>query len=157
MMEKGSGVPLLANPNTWASLLTAHAMLSNPPGSVPRSAISLPCQSTARTSGPPVIGSISPFCEYPATSPLPLIQLVELHWLPGSAPKLVSTPFCHLKAFGTKQSSWKQRGSAIEVSAVPVTVPRLLTTWSPAVSLISKKVVGTALLGPPKVPKSTSL
>src|SRR5271169_4937133 len=98
--EKGSGMVLVANPTTWPRLLTANAALSYPPSNVPRSLILPPFQRTARNSGKPLSGSFSPFSEIPAISPFPLIQLAALHWLPGSVPRLVSTPFCHWKALG---------------------------------------------------------
>src|SRR5215471_19113928 len=93
----------------------------------------------------------------PTTWPPLLTAQAKLSNHPGSVPRLVSTPLRHLKACGKKQSSKKQRGSGVELSAVPVTIPWLLRTWSPADPLISKKVMGTELLGPPNVPKSTSL
>src|SRR5215469_15625563 len=132
-MELGSGIVLVAIPTTWLLLLTALAILSNPPsGRDPRSMIRPCAQRVARTSGKPGIkGSISPFWESPAISPFELIQLPALLAPPGSAPRFILAPFFHAKACAVTQSSVKQNagnGSGVEDSAQPVTDPPLFRT-----------------------------
>src|ERR1039458_2271383 len=69
-------LPLLefsAPPTTWPELFTPHAMLEEPPN-VPRLVGRPPRQSVATNAGNPLVGSSSPFSEYPATRFVSLIQ-----------------------------------------------------------------------------------
>src|SRR5207249_1287474 len=108
-------------------------------------------QRTAIDAGAPVRGSTRPFCDTPTVCPPLLIHSAKLLLPPGSVPRSLKTPFCHLNACWTKQLGAIQfgaKGSGLAVSAPPTTAPWLfmiLASW------------GNELEGPPKVPKSTSL
>src|ERR1019366_7452682 len=55
-------------------------------------------------------GSISPFSETPTTTPRSLIQVGWPLLTPGSTPRSVRTPSCHIPTWFTRQSQ-KQLGS----------------------------------------------
>src|SRR5262249_38361473 len=75
-----------------ASVVCRQAILEFPPR-VPKSTmLRSRFQSTARNCGKSVSGSIKPFSERPAISPLLVIQTGALLFSPGSAPKSVMTP-----------------------------------------------------------------
>src|ERR1700738_4413200 len=106
------------------------------------------CQRTAAVSGQPVRGSMRPFCDRPVICPRSFIQLASLLLPPGSVPRSVFMPRSHLNPCETRQFAPRQfgaKGSGVDVSASPTTVPRLLR-------IFAKKP--TPLAGPPRVPRS---
>src|SRR4029077_19814289 len=87
-----SSMAFSATPTTWPRLFAAKPILEFPP-KVPKSTmLRSRFQSTARSCGKSVRGSIKPFSENPVISPLSVIQTGALLFTPGSAPKSVATP-----------------------------------------------------------------
>src|SRR5580704_912323 len=84
----------------------------------------------------PVSGSVAPFSEYPAISPSSFTEVATLQLSgPGSEPKSVTTPSCHMNAWNTKgvlPSIPSQMlvllfwGLGMGVAAAPTVVPLLL-------------------------------
>src|SRR5215467_4565634 len=132
----------------------SSAPLSWPP-SVPRPTTRPRSNTVASCDGPPVSGSMPPFSDAPAPTPLPLSwPITLLLWAAGaSAPRSVSRPLLHANACWTypsqkgAQCETGRSGSAVIVSAVPITVPLLVIDPGRV----------RKLPGPPNVPGSTSL
>jgi hypothetical protein len=83
----------------------------------------------------PVSGSVAPFSEYPMISPRAFIEVATLQLSgPGSVPKSVTTPSCHLNAWNTKGTAPRNPsqmetlvfgGLGMAVAEAPTVAPRL--------------------------------
>lgn len=146
----GIGYRVLRKPGDLAYIVHAkRGTLISSEGSEFGNSAFLP---TAFPSGPPVSGSINPFCEAPATHPRSFTHQGKLLLVPGSAPKSCTMPCSHLNACCTAQLGLEQLGkygSGIGVSAQPTTVPALMMTPGSKNSRM--------LSGLPSVPRSTNL